>query len=179
MVAHIAELCRWYVLFAFLLSAGGKVLGCGEFRRSLTQSFSIPSNLSGVLAGVIIAAEAVIAGLLTLDRGVPGRVGMAAALLLLGLFTVVVLVAFLKGAIVSCNCFGGSTRRISIYDLFRNGALMSACAFNLLYAQPDTMNAISCVLLAGAALTALLMTVNLQEMLQLVRLSRAGAGVAE
>jgi hypothetical protein len=179
MAAHLAELCRLYVLLAFLLSAGGKTLGFGEFRRGLTDSFSIPSNLSGLVGGVIIAAEWTIAALLTLDRGASGRIGMAAALSLLGLFTAVILVAFMKGAIVSCNCFGASTRRISIYDLFRNGTLMGACAFNLLYAQRETMSAVSCVLLALVALTALLMTVNLQVMVQLARLSRRGAGAAE
>src|SRR5687768_12946336 len=140
MAAHIAELCRLYVLLAFLFAAGGKTFGFGEFRRGLTESFDIPRTLSGAVAGVIIAAEWVIAALLTLARGAAGRAGMA-ALLLLGLFTAVIVVAFVKGAIVSCNCFGASSRRISIYDLFRNGALMAACAFNLLYAQPGTVNA--------------------------------------
>jgi hypothetical protein len=177
MTAQIAELCRLYVLLAFLLSAGGKTFGFTDFRRGLTDSFRIPRNLSGVLAAVIIAAEWIVVGLLTFERGV-SRLGMAAALLLLGLFTTVILVAFLRGASVSCNCFGASTRRISIYDLFRNGALMGACAFNLLYAQGETMNTISYVLLTGVALTALLMTVNLHDLVQLVRLSRRG-GVAE
>jgi hypothetical protein len=179
MAAHIAELCRVYVLLAFLFAAGGKTFDFGEFRRGLTESFNIPRTLSGAVAGVIIAAEWGIAGLLTFDRGAAGRAGMAAALLLLGLFTAVIALAFVRGAIVSCNCFGASTRRISIYDLFRNGALMGACSFNLMYAQSGTVNAISYVLLTGAALTALTMTVNLQEMVQVVRLSRRSAGAAE
>lgn len=169
MAAQVAELCRWYVLFALLLAAGGKTLSFGEFRRGLTDSFNIPSIPSGIVAATIVAAEWMIVGLLISNRG-----GMLAALLLLGLFTAVILVAFMKGAIVNCNCFGASTRRVSIYDLFRNGALMSACAFNLLYARPGTMSVISYLLLAGAALTALLMTVNLQEMVQVIRLSRRG-----
>jgi hypothetical protein len=48
-----------------------------------------------------------------------------------------------------------------------------------MYAQAGTVNAISYVLLTGAALTALTLTVNLQEMVQLIRLSRRSAGAAE
>ena len=87
-------------------------------------------------------------------------------------FTIFLALLVLVALLPALGAYPVFVMKVMLYALF-------ACAFNLLYAQPGTVNAISYVLLTGAALTALTMTVNLQEMVQVVRLSRRSAGAAQ
>lgn len=166
---YAAELCRIYVLLLLGAASVGKALAPAAFARSLADFLPLGPRAARAAATVVFATEAAIA-LLLLAGGRLASAGMAAAFLLFAAFGATIGTALARGRTVSCNCFGSGARRISRYDMVRNGILLAACAFYLLHPiQVAVIAPVGWTLLGLAALILILVTGNLDEIAALAR----------
>lgn len=166
---YISEASRLYVLIALLLAAWGKTIGFGKFRKELIDSFPSLSNVSALVALLIVAAEWLIAALL-LSGGAASRAGLAAALALFSVFTAVISVSLVQERAMVCSCFGSSSHRISAHDLVRNVLFMGAAGFSLMHPPIDgSIDGISRTSLAGVALIIFLLSTSMQDVALLLR----------
>lgn len=118
--------CRWAVGLTFAASALGKATAMDVFRDSVHDLGGVPGRRVPLVASAVVALETLAAVLMLLGR--PGAVaGFVLATGLLVVFTAVLVRALTQRRQVSCNCFGRQQRRISWYDVGRNGALLAVC----------------------------------------------------
>lgn len=130
---------RWTIGLAFAVSAIGKATSLASFQSTIAQLRVLPPRLARPAAIGCVAAEALTAALAAAGgawgawgaRGVFAAAGFSLAVALLAVFSVILAAALRRRADVSCNCFGPGERRISWYDLLRNGLLGLCCAGGL------------------------------------------------
>lgn len=118
---------RWLIGITFAVSAGAKVLDLTAFREALADLQVAALARNRGLAAAVVAAEALMA-VLMVPGGAATAAGFVGAGVLLLMFTVVLVAALRRRTRVSCNCFGAAERRISWFDVIRNGLLIAGCA---------------------------------------------------
>jgi hypothetical protein len=128
--AFVLIFCRWLIGLAFAASATGKARALGSFRSTIIEFGVLPARLAPAAAVATITAEGLVV-VLVAAGGVLSAAGFALALGLLAVFSAILGAALRKHANVSCNCFGPSERRVSWYDMARNGLLGLCCAGGL------------------------------------------------
>jgi hypothetical protein len=163
--------CRWAIGITFAVSALGKATSMTSFRAAVADFGVLPAGWVDRVAAGTVAAEGLVVVLLALGRGSTAA-GFALALVLLGLFSAVLATALRRNAGVSCNCFGYSDRRISWYDVVRNGCLTLCCASGLWssFAAPGGRPALAVILaLALMAATFMVLVSNLEDIVELLR----------
>jgi hypothetical protein len=128
--ACVLIFCRWAIGLAFAVSAIGKVTSLTSFQSTIAELGLLPRHLAGPAAIASVTAEALAAAGMAVG-GVLVGASFSLASALLAAFSVVLAAALHQKANVSCNCFGPSERRISRYDLLRNGLLGLCCAGGL------------------------------------------------
>jgi hypothetical protein len=80
----------------------------------------LPKRLSTLAAILFLSGElAVVVMIIVGDRLLP--LAFALALLLLLLFIIGLLSVLLRNIETTCNCFGSSDKRVSVYEVWRNG----------------------------------------------------------
>jgi hypothetical protein len=172
MGATFAEVfCRWLTGLAFAVSAIGKARGLGAFRSTIAELGVLPARLAPRAAIVTIIAEGLVV-VLVAAGDVLAVAGFALALVLLALFSVVLGAAVRKNADISCNCFGPSERRVSWYDVARNGLLGLGCAGGLwawLISAPGHLSPALVVALGLTAAGFLIVTANLDDLIEMLR----------
>lgn len=166
---YMAEACRLYIIIVLTCSAAAKAGAMESFRDTIGELFHLPRAWVRHAARATIAVEGSIAlGLLA--GGILARAGMAAALALFAVFTIVILIALLQRRAVDCNCFGRSNHMISATDIVRNTLLMAACGVYLAPGLPDASLALTAYPpLIGVALIAFLITIHLNEIARIAR----------
>lgn len=163
--------CRWAIGLAFAVSAIGKVTSLASFQSTIAQLRLLPPRLARPAAIASVAVEAVSA-IGVAAGGVLAAAGFSLAAVLLAVFSCVLVVALRQNASVSCNCFGPGERRISRYDLLRNGLLGLCCAGGLwAWAAPAAMRpgAGLDVALGLIAAAFLVIAVNLEDFVEVIR----------
>jgi hypothetical protein len=169
--ACVLIFCRWMIGLAFAVSAVGKASALASFRSAISEFGIVPRRLTGAAALASVVAEGA-AVILVTAGGVFADAGFSLAAVLLAIFSVVLGRALRHEADVSCHCFGPSERRVSRYDLARNGVL-GLCCVGGLWAWPAQAGQhpgpglIVALGLMGAC--ALLIAVNLEDFVELLR----------
>lgn len=166
---HVAEICRWWLLFAVLAAAAGKSISFGRFRRDLTASFPELGRAGAPVALAVVAAEWLLTVLLLLG-GAANRHGMIGAAALFAAFTSVVAVALAQDRTVVCSCFGTASHPMSGYDLVRNSLLVAAAAFGALSPPSAGVDVFSSVILAGIALILFQLSNGLRDIAAVLRI---------
>lgn len=126
LIVYVSEAARLFVLVTLVGAAWSKSMAMGQFADSLSESFPRLAKTSRFAAIAIVGAEWLIAGLIA-TGGTISQVGLAAAFALFSVFAGVIALALAQGRAIICNCFGRSTRPISVHDLVRNALLIVAC----------------------------------------------------
>jgi hypothetical protein len=163
--------CRWLIGLAFALSATGKARALGAFRSTITEFGVLPARLARAAAIATIAAEGLVVVLVAAGDTLAAA-GFALALVLLAVFAVILGAAVRKNVDVSCNCFGSSERRVSWYDVARNGLLGLCCAGGLWTWLLTAGERLSPALIVALGLTAagfLVITANLDDFIEMLR----------
>lgn len=106
---------RGLLAIVFLVSAAGKLRSRAQLRaftESLRAMKVLPAAAVGPVAGTVAMAELAVALLLVpLPTPAPTTIGFALAALLLGGFTVAIVLVLRRGVQASCRCFGASAGR--------------------------------------------------------------------
>jgi hypothetical protein len=108
----------------FVAAAVTKLRRPSRFVLAVREYALIPSSLSGLVAGGLVALEAFVGISLLAGWGLAISVPIAAGLL--GTFAFAVGINLRRGNIVACGCFGSASERISSRTLARIGLLMLA-----------------------------------------------------
>lgn len=130
----------------FLASAWGKRASVTNPDDGVTlwRRLGIPSLIARPFTVRLLLVVEVIVAVLLLLPGWAGVVGALLALVLLGVFCVVVGYALRAGNITSCGCFGAAGPPVSRFTLWRNAGLIVLGALALtghLYAPAPPLNA--------------------------------------
>jgi hypothetical protein len=163
--------CRWLIGLAFAVSASGKARALGSFRSTVIEFGVLPRRLAPAAAVAVITMEGLVAALVA-AVDVPAAAGFGLALVLLAAFSVALGAVLRKKADVSCNCFGPGERRVSRYDLARNGLLGLCCAGGLWAWAGSAGARLSPALIVALGLAAagfLTITVNLEDFIEILR----------
>ncbi|GGW40062.1 hypothetical protein GCM10010503_15620 [Streptomyces lucensis JCM 4490] len=169
---YTAVVCRAFLGFVFGASAFGKLRGrgaFGAFADGLSDLRVVPARLVRVVAAAVAGAEAVVPPLLL--GPATARAGLALALLLLGAFTLAVVVVLRRGTAASCPCFGASGAPFGARHVARNTVLTAVAAVGLSTAGagPGRLAGLLLAVLTGAVLAGLV--VLLDDILALFALS--------
>jgi hypothetical protein len=163
--------CRWAIGFTFAVSALGKARSVRSFQAAVADFGVLPRRLVDPVAAAAVAAEGLVVLLFALGRGWAAA-GFVLALVLLAVFSAVLATALRRDAALTCNCFGASERRISWYDVARNGCLALCCAGGLWSwsaapgGRPEPALIMALVLMAA---TFLVLVSNLADIVELLR----------
>jgi hypothetical protein len=163
--------CRWLIGLAFAVSAIGKARALRSFRSTLTELGVLPARMASGAALATITAEGLVV-VLVAAGDVLAAAGFTLALVLLAAFSVILRAAIRKNADVSCNCFGPGERRVSWYDVARNGLLGLCCAAGLWAWVISAGEHVSPALIVALGLTAagfLVITANLDDFIEMLR----------
>lgn len=149
-VLHLAALAAVvFLALLFLRAAWHKAGDYGRFVGFVADYHLVPDRLLGPVSRLLIAAEFAVVALLVWP---PLAVwGTAGALVLLGLYALVITVNLLRGRTrIECGC-GGAAQPLSWLLVARNGVLMALAVLALAipYSLTDVLET-AVALLAGA-----------------------------
>ena len=120
----------------FALSGVTKLADRAGSRKAMLD-FGVPSLIAGPLGRVVPGAELAVA--LALFTTSTAWWGSIAALVLLGVFTLAILVNLARGPTPYCHCFGTLTSEpIGWTSLARNGVLLATAGFSAAAARTDS-----------------------------------------
>ncbi len=139
------EACRLYLIIVLVLAAAGKTLAFRRFERELRESFPRIGALGRFPAVMIIVVEWLSAALISMP-GEASWIGLMMALALFFVFTVIIAISLIRNESITCSCFGSSSHRISVYDLYRNMIFIGSAMYALLafadgHAMPAALHA--------------------------------------
>jgi Methylamine utilisation protein MauE len=163
--------CRWLTGLTFASSVVGKARALGAFRSTIAEFGVLPARLVPGAAIVTVTAEGLVVALVAAGDALAAA-GFALALVLLAVFSVVLGAAVRKDTGISCNCFGPSERRVSWYDVARNGLLGLGCAGGLwawLTSAPGSSSPALIVALGLVAAGAGIVVANLDDLVEMLR----------
>jgi hypothetical protein len=133
---HIELMARVITGLTFLTSATGKLRDRTAFVAAVEDFDILPRRWAHATATGVIGVE--LALVVAMSVGGPVLlVGFVAAAALLLAFTAALASALRRHSVVSCNCFGAATTRLSGYDLARNAALTAVALAGALAAAAD------------------------------------------
>lgn len=161
-LAFLSELCRLYLALLFGAACLAKARDLRSFRAVLEQLFGLGGRAGAAAALATIAAEGLVALALAAGQGWR-RAGVAAAAVLLGAFTAVIVSALVRRTALRCNCFGGAGHVATPWDAARNAASLAGCAVAFAFSPPDHIPAAPHLLLLGNALILLLIAANVDS----------------
>lgn len=167
--AYIGEACRFYAMLVLFAAAIGKAGAVRAFQGTLETIFGLTSPWSRIATLALIVLEGGVATLLLVGGDVARAAMMIAAALFVA-FLVTISTVLAKRTPVACNCFGGSSHRISGFDLARSAGLLAACA--VYFAPPArvaSLSAVGLVLMFGVAAITALLSVRLSDVAFLMR----------
>lgn len=123
-------LLTFFIVFAvvvFVVSSTSKFRDMSQFQQVL-ERLPVPSSFHQSRAvPILVAGSEVMVVVLLLGGGDATLVGFLFAALLLLTFTGVLARTLFVGRIVSCSCFGPSTRPINRLDIVRNIGILACC----------------------------------------------------
>lgn len=170
-MAFIAEICRYYLILILVIAAIQKAVYFTDFRKSLSQWFTLPLKTLSALAFLMVLTEFTLAIGLISQQMLP--VWLTGCLILFSLFTLLMLIVLIQGRRVKCSCFGpASDRPLMWHDLIRN-VIIIACTV-VSFTSLNTFIAGSYQELATACAAALLpITLHLYELINLIQAKKS------
>jgi hypothetical protein len=120
--------CQFVLLIVFLSSTIGKLISPRNFYEAIEDFELISTKLTKMSARCIILLEI---GVVATSFLYPPLAGVLSALLL-STFTFIIVRALNLKKTVSCNCFGSSIKKLSVFDLVRN-ILFIVCSVFILF----------------------------------------------
>ena len=160
-----AEIIRYFIGFLMLAAGLGKLRTFAQFRANLVTSFGATTLQSTWLAPAVVMLELLAAALVL---GPFSGMGMLAALLMLGTFTLVLSYKFFTESIVRCSCFGEAGRAVSGIDLLRNGLVLAAVAVHFMLGQAASLPLTASVLAAALATLLCVVAIELHDIVTLL-----------
>jgi hypothetical protein len=160
--------CRVAIASVFALSAGGKALDVVRFEESVSDFRLLPTGWSKAAAWIFIFLEFVVVLAMVVGGGAL-PIGFVLALALLAVFSAALGVTLRRGLRVSCNCFGHTERRVSPYDVGRNGVLIACSlvgATTSVSSPPPPSSTIEAVLASLMALCFVVLVINLRDVVK-------------
>ncbi|MEV0326031.1 MauE/DoxX family redox-associated membrane protein [Micromonospora echinospora] len=129
---YLGSICRGAVLAVFAVAVFGKVrdrAAFGEFRRATVALSGVRADRAGVVAVLVVAAEAAVVGGLATDPTAPWAFTVAAVLL--GAFSVALWRGLRAGVVVPCRCLGATLTAGGGLPIVRNLLLLALVAVGL------------------------------------------------
>ena len=149
----------------FLVSALSKVRrrrAFTEFTGSVGALVPAARGVAPVLAAASVAAEFAIAAATLWGRS--QRWGLAAAGLLLILFSAVLALAIRRGVTTPCRCLGASAQPPGAPQLIRNAVLFAVCAVGVLGSSDAVVHPAGAAVALGAAAVVVLLAVAADDL---------------
>lgn len=167
--AHVADLCRWWVLIALLVAAAGKSFAFDRFRDELATAFPEFGKAVLPLAIALVAIEWLLA-LLLLGGDAANRLALMLAAALFAALSAVVAIALLQDRIVVCRCFGGTPHPMSAFDLLRNGLLVVAALIAAFVPRAPGADVFAQIALACIAFMLFRLSASLQDIVAVLKI---------
>lgn len=114
---------RIVLLISFSLSFITKVRDIALFDRAIVNFRLLPQMLNWVFSRIFLFSELAIVVCLVLGGNLL-LIGFSLSIILLSIFSVALMSVLARNLHISCNCFGASENRVSIYDVWRNIGLI-------------------------------------------------------
>jgi hypothetical protein len=170
LVASLLMFCRITIAFLFLFSFGRKVLAFRDFAVTVSDFELFPRRWSKTIAGFFLGGE-IATAILVIFGGNMLFLGLILAIVLLAAFSVALGTALWRNINMSCNCFGRTERRISHYDVVRNGLLIlcSLAGLWMLSSASQRLSVGEIILLALMSAVFLLLITNLDDIVETLR----------
>jgi len=170
LAASLLLLSRITIAFLFLFSFASKMLAFRDFAVTVSDFKLFPRRWSKTIAGFFLGGE-IATAILVIFGGKMVFLGFLLATVLLAAFSVALETALWRHINMSCNCFGRTERRISHYDVVRNGFLL-LCSLPGLWMLSSTSQRLSVgeiILLALMSAMFLLCVTNLGDIVETLR----------
>lgn len=150
LVRCVAGLLPLAVAVTLIVAGVSKLLDVPEFLESLSSWSTIPHRVRLFAALAVPCAELTLGMMIVL--GISRRIATAAAAVLLGVFTIAIIIQLLRGEMVGCRCFGSlvsyrSTQEAATWMLARNTLLFVASIIATLWMPGD--RTVDCSALGG------------------------------
>ena len=126
LVALTLIMSRVAIGVVFALSATGKARDIAGFRESVSEFRLLPASWVNAAVWSFLCLECAVVIAMVIGNGLL-LLGFILAACLLLTFSMALSLALLKGAKMTCNCFGRTQERISYYDVARN-AMLFVCS---------------------------------------------------
>jgi len=167
LATSLLMVCRITIALLFFSSFGRKVLAPGDFAVTVGDFKLLPRRWSKTVAWLFLISEIATAVLMALGGGLLS-LGFLLASVLLAVFSAALGTALLRKIQMSCNCFGRTERRISRYDVARNGCFI-LCSLIGLWMARYALQALSgneIILLALMSAVFLMIATNLEDIVE-------------
>lgn len=173
-VVLLTETCRMYLLFILACSVWGKARSMDAFRMTVGALLGLNGErVIKAIAYMVLLGE-LAAALLLIPGGAFAWAGAMLATCMFAAFTIALAAVLYQGRVVQCHCFGASQYPVSALDLFRNALLIAAGVFCLLNAGAfGAADPAAYPFLAGLALLLALLTVSINDIAFIIRMSHA------
>jgi hypothetical protein len=171
--AYVLTFCRVVIALAFAVSSTGKARNLAAFQQAIINFGILPLTWGAKVAWPFLIGEITVVILVVLGETFM-QLGFLLATFLLTIFSAVLIIALLRKKQIACNCFGYTDKRISWYDLVRNGSFIvcSVLGLSLCWSASGMSNKLNWgdFILAGLpAISFVIMQINLAEIVQLYR----------
>ena len=162
--------CRIAIILVFTLSFVGKVRDITAFREAVTDFRLLPESWSRTLAWTFPGAELAVV-LLVMGGGSGLLLGFLLAAAWLMVFSLALVIVLGRNSRVTCNCFGGTVRRISPYDVARNTILLlcSLIGMRALIGSAQNSTGLENVLIGLMAGSFVVLLINLADIAETLR----------
>jgi len=168
--AVVFMFCRITIVLLFLFSSASKALDLRDFVVTIGDFKLLPRRWSKTAAWLFLGSEITAAVLILLGGNVLS-LGFLLATALLVTFSLALGMALRRNISMSCNCFGRTERRISYYDLARNGVLILCTVLGLCLCNtaPQNLAISEIIVLVLMSVVFLLFVMNLREIVAALR----------
>lgn len=158
------------IILLFFFSSGRKILAPGNFTVTIGDFKLFPRRWSKTVAWLFLLSEIATVVLVAIGGSLLSP-GFLLAIVLLAVFSVALVTALAREIEVSCNCFGRTERRISRYDVVRNGCFI-LCGLIGLWMMRYALQGLAgseIMLLACMSAVFLMIVTNLEDIVETLR----------
>ena len=170
MLPYLFLLSKTILIIIFGLALINKFLDISRFEEAIRKFEIVPSQYIKLSAIFILIVEALTILLLVSGQNLWG---FNLAISTLFVFSIILVSVLRRGLQISCNCFGASEKSVSIYDIVRNFSLIILSLIGILTSlylkSPPSINLIERILFGVVALIIVLIFVNLQDLVRVIR----------
>lgn len=169
LAAYAVLFCRITIILVFALSLIGKLRDMRAFIDTVRDFDLVPRQIGRRVAQTVVVLEGVVVVSL-LVGGWFQIIGFGLALALLTIFCYALISVLRRKMSISCGCFGPNVKRVSMYDVIRNGVFVICSVIGLILSPiASAPTLIETVLFIGMATAWVLIWTHLDEIATLFR----------